>query len=87
MKKTIKNTKNQPKYDYTLDFSKINSYDDLVKQYVEAKVTANKPIDIADLCAYEDQVKPSISVLIVLPNPEKKKTPWYKKLMFWKKNK
>ena len=52
MKKTIKTTKKQFKPDYTLDFSQIENYNDLIISLISNRVKAGKTIDISDLLAY-----------------------------------
>lgn len=86
MKKTTKTTKkkkSQPKYDYVLDFSKIESYQDLVKRLIRARVAAGKTIDSSDLRAYEKVIEPDIHVYFVDCGWQETKKPWYKRFWNW----
>lgn len=79
--------------DYTIDFSKIEDYRDLVIQMTKKRVEAGKKIDRSDLFAfseailmkYERQFPRAVIVTFNECNCANcvKKTPWYKKL--WNK--
>lgn len=89
MKNTKKTNKKEFKPDYTLDFSKIKNYTDLVIALTGEKVKAGKTIDIADLNAYTKACLDYIfstyplTVKIARVDCTCHKEPWYKRL--WNK--
>lgn len=85
MKNTVK-AKKQFTPDYTLDFSKIDNYNDLVLTLITKRVKAGKTIDISDLFAYASacinflvkEMPMNFFCCVKCANE-----PWYKKL--WKR--
>ena len=83
----MKKTKKTFTPDYTLDFSKINDYDDLVMELIKNRVIAGKTIDSSDLFAFSTSLlnkyleKNPQCTIISLTFPER--LPWYKRFWRW----
>lgn len=87
----MKKTKKTFTPDYTLDFSKINDYNDLVIELTKKRVEAGKTIDSSDLIALESatllkfcEKNPRVTVFTINAfDCKEKKLPWYKRFWNW----
>lgn len=97
-KKTTK-TANKVKPLFKVDLTECETIEDLIMAFIEGKAEGNIAITSNELEFYAKTILREyidfqfaaqmdfLNHMIVVNVKKPKKTPWYKKLMFWKKNK